>query len=134
MKKRKMVPAVLFAMSLGLTHPALGWDIGCTPGYWKQPQHADSWVTYSPDQTLDQVFGCGGDTTLLEALNANGGGIYALQRHAVAALLNSTAVPNFDYTTDRVKQKFCSALDAATTIESVKNAFEVKNDGTCPLN
>src|SRR5215210_35264 len=29
---------------------------GCTPGYWKQPQHFDSWVVYSPNQLFSSVF------------------------------------------------------------------------------
>ena len=29
---------------------------GCTPGYWKQPQHFDSWVTYSPSTLFSSVF------------------------------------------------------------------------------
>jgi len=122
------------ALVLVLSTAAFAWDVGCTPGYWKQPQHADSWVGYSPEQTLQSVFGCGGSTTLLEALNANGGGLYALQRHAVAALLNAAAVPGFDFTEQQVKDKFCAALTNGATIESLKNKFEAKNDGTCPLN
>ena len=30
---------------------------GCTPGYWKQPQHFDSWVNYSPNMLYSDVFG-----------------------------------------------------------------------------
>ena len=29
---------------------------GCTPGYWKQPQHFDSWVGYTPSQSFEAVF------------------------------------------------------------------------------
>jgi hypothetical protein len=31
---------------------------GCTPGYWKQTQHLDSWLAtgISPNQTLESVF------------------------------------------------------------------------------
>src|SRR6185369_10840368 len=75
--------------------------LGCTLGYWKQSQHFDNWVGYSPTTQLADVFpnsslyGLGG-TTLLDALgfgsNGNGlqGGAKILLRQAVAALLNST--------------------------------------------
>ena len=35
---------------------------GCTPGFWKQPQHFDSWVGFAPDGLLRDVFGV--DVTL----------------------------------------------------------------------
>jgi hypothetical protein len=74
---------------------------GCTPGFWKQDQHFDSWVGFAPGDSFETVFGVdvtlrsGGqgtvdDPTLLDALNANGGGVNALARHAVAALLNAS--------------------------------------------
>ena len=71
------------------------------PGYWKQTQHFDRWVGYTQDQRFDVVFGVdvtlGGfgngptltNPTLIQALNAGGGGHNALARHAVAALLNA---------------------------------------------
>lgn len=51
---------------------------GCTPGYWKQQKHFDSWVNYTPNQTLESVFDVPDvynlDTkTMLQALNFNGG-------------------------------------------------------------
>jgi hypothetical protein len=72
---------------------------GCTPGYWKN--HPESWVGFSPDDLFDDVFdrviiiGAGGqntitDPTLMEALNATGGGVSALARHAVAGILNAS--------------------------------------------
>ena len=74
---------------------------GCTPGFWKQDQHFDSWVGFAPTDSFEAVFGVdvtlrvGGqgtvdDPTLLDALNATGGGVNALARHAVAALLNAS--------------------------------------------
>ena len=52
---------------------------GCTPGFWKQPQHFDSWVGFEPSDSFEDVFGvdvtlkAGGsgrstDPTLLQAL------------------------------------------------------------------
>jgi hypothetical protein len=77
---------------------------GCTPGFWKNNAknwEAVAWLPtgYLPGDSFECVFGVdvmlrgkGKATypapTLLEALDANGGGINALARHAVAALLN----------------------------------------------
>ena len=82
---------------------------GCTPGYWKnnaEKWEAVSWVGYTPGQSFSSVFGrvievkvdkvMVTDPTLLEALSAKGGGINALARHAVAALLNASN-PNISY-------------------------------------
>jgi len=63
---------------------------GLTPGYWKN--HVDAWNGYSPTDDFDFVFGTNAftpDVTLLEALKLKGGGLNALARHAVAALLNA---------------------------------------------
>jgi hypothetical protein len=83
---------------------------GCTPGFWKNnaDKHgASAWVVYSPGDDFNSIFGTDidvrgkgksiiEDPTLLEALGANGGGINALARHAVAALLNISN-PNITY-------------------------------------
>jgi hypothetical protein len=54
----------------------------CTPGFWRQEQHFDSWMGYSSGQSLDTVFGVDapGDDTLLDAARSNGGGERALGR------------------------------------------------------
>ena len=63
---------------------------GCTPGYWKQDQHFDSWVLYTPQTLFSSVFdNAFPGKTLLQVLNLGGGGLNALGRHAVAALLNA---------------------------------------------
>lgn len=113
------------------TPPGGGGDEGCTPGYWKQPQHLDSWEAtgYSPDDSFVDVFGTNryGDITLLEALelrgNRNG---QALARHVVAGLLNSTS-PDVDYfwTTAEVFAAFDAGL---------KDALAEANEAGCPLN
>ena len=68
---------------------------GCTPGYWRQPHHLDSWVPtgYTPSDDFDTVFGTNyfvPDITLLEAIWARGGGYNKLARHGTAALLNAS--------------------------------------------
>jgi hypothetical protein len=120
---------------------------GCTPGYWKNDadkKGAVSWppTGYSPNQTLESVFdvpdALGKDNvTLLEALSTGGGGVDALLRHAVAALLNA-AHPNVDYA--KTSADVISAVNAAlasgnaTTIENLKNDLDKFNNGGCPLN
>ena len=85
---------------------------GCTPGFWKNnadKKGAVAWgpTGYSPSEKFSDVFGvvitvrAGGrrtitDPTLLQALGATGGGVNALARHGVAALLNS-AHPGIAY-------------------------------------
>ena len=67
---------------------------GCTPGFWKN--HPDAWgaTAFTPTTTLGSVFtglpAAYTNTTFLQALSLGGGGLNALLRHAVAALLNST--------------------------------------------
>jgi hypothetical protein len=110
-------------------------DEGCTPGFWKQSQHLDAWVGFAPTDTFEAVFGVDvpGDPSLLQALNARGGGINALERHAVAALLNASS-PDVDYplTVSEVIAKVQAAI-ANGTIEQTKNEFESFNELGCPL-
>lgn len=114
--------------------PPPGTD-GCTPGYWKQPQHVDSWVGYATTDSFDTVFGVDatGDLTLLEALNANGGGENALMRHATAALLNAaSAGVNYPHTVAEVIAEVQTAY-ASGNFELSKDFFEAKNEAFCPL-
>ena len=113
---------------------------GCTPGYWKQSQHFDSWVGYTTGQSFNTVFGgtyFTPDITLLQALGLNGGGLNALTRHAVAALLNASS-GDVDYALEPASAVI-SAYQAAVaggTIESQKNLFDGWNNGVggCPIN
>ena len=112
---------------------------GCTPGYWKQEHHFDSWVGFDPDDSFEDVFGrdVPGDPTLVEALRQGGGGLTALMRHAVAALLNASSpdvdpVPAFD-TTAEVIAAFQAAFDSGD-YSTTKNLFETSNEAGCPLN
>lgn len=122
---------------------------GCTPGYWKQRHHFDSWVAtgYSPNQTLESVFNVPNsygldNVKLSSALGLNGGSgtsgaARILSRAAVAALLNA-AHPDVDY-----------PLTAAEIISLVNNAYasgsrsqmlslasrlDSYNNKGCPLN
>lgn len=110
---------------------------GCTPGYWKQPHHFDSWVGYSPTDDFETVFGVDASFdphTLLDGASRNGGGENALARHAVAALLNaSSGGVNYAYTTADVIAMVQAAY-ATGNFEATKNLFEAQNDTSCPLN
>jgi hypothetical protein len=113
---------------------------GCTPGYWKQTQHFDSWpAPYTPGTDFDTAFGLPagttGNATLLSALhsNGNGNGPGQLMRHGAAALLNA-ANPNvsYFYSVDGVKQ-FVQQAFATNEYESLKNLLAAQNEQTCPL-
>lgn len=109
---------------------------GCTPGYWKQAQHADSWVGYGPDDFYDDVFGVDSsfDGTLLEALQRGGGGEAALGRHAVAALLDAANPDvNYLYSEADVISMVQSAY-ASGEFEAVKNVLAEQNELGCSLN
>jgi len=118
-------------------------DEGCTPGYWKQEQHHDSWVTFSPDQTVGSVFtgaGAYASITLDAALDLGGGaGVEGARRNllraAVAALLNSTGV-YYTMTTAEVIAAVNAALatnDRATML-ALASELDADNNGGCPLN
>ncbi|MFN2106539.1 MAG: hypothetical protein ACK2UJ_16805, partial [Candidatus Promineifilaceae bacterium] len=73
----------------------------CTPGYWKQPHHLDDWppTGLNPTDNFDTTFGVSyfnPDITLLQALQARGGGVNKVARHGTAALLNALH-PSVDY-------------------------------------
>jgi len=103
---------------------------GLTPGYWRQPHHFDAWTTYSPQDSFEQTFGvnASGSPTLLDAVSAGGGGEFALQRHAVAALLNAAnSGIDYAYSEAQVIQIVQQAY-ATGQFESAKNLFEAQNE------
>ncbi|MCB9077864.1 MAG: hypothetical protein H6631_09750 [Anaerolineaceae bacterium] len=120
---------------------------GCTPGYWKQKQHLDSWepTGYSPDQKLNTVFdntGNLGNKSLLKALSFKGGSSIdeakeILLRAGVAAVLNA-AHPDIDYplTTGEAINSVNSALasDDRDTILSLATQLDDYNNLGCNLN
>lgn len=124
---------------------------GCTPGYWKQEKHFDSWVNLLPTDSFFSAFGRiitiqwsekgkpddVTDPSLLQALGAKGGGINALARHAVASLLNTYSLgANFAYPPDYIIDKFNDAVKSGDPdiIEMTKDMFETANESYCPLN
>ena len=74
--------------------------------------------------------------TLLQALEAQGGGVNALARHAVAALLNSSnGGVDSNYTTAQVIAIVQEGIaPGGLTIEQAKNLLAAANEQGCPLN
>ena len=119
---------------------------GCTPGYWKQPHHFDSWpAVVTPDSAYSSVFdriitirvkgeGLVADPTLLQALSALGGKINTAARHSTAAYLNSmTNDVSYDLNSDQVIDNLQQSIDSSdfgTLIEALVSF----NEQGCPLN
>ena len=116
---------------------------GLTPGFWKNnaARHgASAWVGYSPTQTVASVFGSAfgslGSLTLAEALGTGGGGLNALLRHSVAAVLNA-AHPEVDYamTASQIIAAVQSAVSSGgAAIEQLKNQLDANNNAGANLN
>ena len=110
---------------------------GCTPGYWKQSQHFDSYAApYSPTTLFVDAFGVNAfpGMTLRDVMRQGGGGLKALGRHAVAALLNAASDDvEYDRTPAQVINSFANAY-ATGSYEFLKNVFESFNEQGCPLN
>jgi hypothetical protein len=106
---------------------------GCSPGYWKQSQHFDSYNVYSPNTKFSDAFGNNvfGNMTLAQVLSQGGGGIKALGRIMTAALLNTSSVLGYPYSPAQVVTAFNNATPE--TYGSVKATFEALQD-PCPLN
>jgi len=111
---------------------------GCTPGFWKQSQHFDSWTgPFTPDTLFSDVFeDAFPNMTLLEVAQQGGDGLNALGRHTVAALLNA-ASPDVSYdlsvnqVVELVNQVFPGTKSA---YNALKDNFENFNEQGCPLN
>lgn len=108
---------------------------GCTPGYWKQSQHFANWpAPYTPDTPFGSVFSDAfPGATLLDVVSQGGGGLNALGRHTVAALLNGhSGDVAYDMTAADVIAAFNAAY-ASGDYEAQKNIFEGFNEQGCPL-
>ena len=132
---------------------------GCTPGYWKQSQHFGSWTApYTPTNPgatkygepdpadvftvpgslmikVDKVNIVLKDATLLQALNAQGGGVNALARHSAAALLNAASPANYAFSVAEVIAMVNAALASGddTIIENTKDKLAFQNEKGCPF-
>ena len=110
---------------------------GCTPGYWKQKHHFDSWVGFTQSQDYDTVFGVNAfdpNRTLLQALSSGGGKMDRLGRHSVAALLNtSNADVSYGMTSAQVIALVQNAV-ASGDFDFAADQLEALNERGCPLN
>ncbi len=109
---------------------------GCTPGYWKQEQHFDSWPAgYLPSDLFDTYFeDAFPGKTLLQVLSTGGGKLIALGRHTVAALLNAASSGvNYNLTVQNVIDEF-NATFPTTNYGPQKDRFAAFNESGCPLN
>lgn len=104
---------------------------GCTPGFWKQTQHFDSWTApftpFTPGTLFAAVFeNAFPGKTLLQVLGQGGGGLRALGRHTVAALLNAQSPDvKYDLTTQQVIDMFNAVFPGTNTdYETLKDEFE----------
>jgi hypothetical protein len=114
---------------------------GCTPGFWKQPQHFDSWPVALTTTLAGAGFvGTGNDNvTLLAALSFQGGPTLQdakniLMRAAAAAYLNSFAV-DYPLTTAEVVSMVNDALASGdrATILALAATLDANNNLGCPL-
>ena len=109
---------------------------GCTPGYWKQPQHFDSWTApYDPTDLFSAHFeNAFPGMTLLQVLSQGGGGLNALGRHTVSALLNAASADvSYAFSPAEVIAAF-NAVYPGGDYEALKNQFAAENERGCPLN
>jgi cysteine-rich repeat protein len=110
---------------------------GCTPGYWKQTQHFDSWTGYAPGTQFSSVFeNAFPGKTLVQVLGGGGGSLDALGRHVVAALLNTSSG---DVNYGQTQQDIINAFNAVypgtdAEYEALKNSLAADNERGCPLN
>jgi Domain of unknown function DUF11 len=110
---------------------------GCTPGYWKQPQHFVNWTApYDPTDLFSAHFeNAFPNKTLLQVLSQGGGGLNALGRHTVAALLNAASADvDYLFTAQQVINQFNAVFPGTDEqYEALKNTFLVENERGCPL-
>jgi len=116
---------------------------GCSHGFWKQTQHFPDWT---PPHDPEDLFAETGSEellfedafpgrTLLNVLRLKGGGLNALGREVVAALLNA-ASPNVNYalSVDAVIRMFNDVFPRGDLEYSeLQNIFEEFNHEGCPL-
>ena len=111
---------------------------GCTPGYWRQWHHFDSWTApYTPSTPFSDVFDDAfPGKTLSEVANNSGGALDTLGFHTVAALLNAASPEvNFAFTTQEVIDKFNAVYPGTDDdYNDLKDEFDEANNAGCPLN
>jgi len=119
---------------------------GCTPGFWKQSQHFDSWVDFAPGDLVGGVFNqatsATSGSTLLEALSFMGGpepddAEQILMRAAVAAILSATSPDvNYPSTVAEIISSVNTAIASGVrdTMLALATVIDLDNNRSCPLN
>jgi len=105
---------------------------GCGQGYWKN--HVEAWPAgYAPDDLFGDIFeDAFPGKTLYQVLWQGGGGVRALGRHAVAALLNAAADDiHYRFTEREVVGMFDDAVSEGGHVEWTKRRFELNNELGC---
>ena len=123
---------------------------GCTPGFWKNNavnKNAVSWTVEDPEDKFNDVFSTSisvslpmqvtvFDPSLLDALNAIGGGTDVAASHCVAAKLNAeNGIVNYPESVAEVIKQCSDALNSenAALIEATKNEKEANNELFCNI-
>ena len=129
---------------------------GCTPGFWKNngdKNSASAWCDlFTPSMRISDVFmlneplvisGKGRSTitdpVLLQALGANGGGVNAMIRHGVAAMLNACSecvnYPNNNpWEIIMMIEDALNGAPGAYTVDELHAMFASWNEAGCPIN
>jgi len=109
---------------------------GCTPGYWRQSKSIVNWpAPYLPTTPFGSVFADAfPGKTLREVVALGGGGVNALGRHAVAALLNAASGQvTYGLSVADVIAGFNAAYASGDYV-TFKDQLELLNEAGCPLN
>jgi hypothetical protein len=117
---------------------------GCTPGYWRQAQHFDSYAGtgVTPTTTFQSKFTIPASFQIpnlswVQALeyNGNSNGIEALIRHAAAGYLNAGKL-TYGMTQAQVVALFNQAAATGTkaAMNAAKDTLNRLNEQGCPLN
>jgi len=122
--------------------PVIVANQGCSPGYWKNHTGAGKWPSpYSPTQQFSAVFeNAFPGQTLQQVLANGGGGLNALGRQVVSALLNAQKLgaSNYGMTAAQVISAFNGVFpgsaSAYTTLQNQLEAMTDVNGRVCPLN
>jgi len=132
------VGALLIFYNRFVPPPPPGGGQGCTPGYWKQSQHYDSYpAPYTFDTQFSAVFkDAFPGLTLQQVMSLGGGGLEALGRHTVAALLNAASSGvSYDLSVAQVIAGFNNVYPGTKNAYTTqKDIFAGFNEQGCPLN
>jgi len=123
---------------------------GCSPGFWKQ--HPTLWdsnpannipgITDFTTALFNTVFGVtsaqsglANSVTLEQALQTGGGGVIALDRHVVSALLASESITGYPFTRTTLIAAYKDAVGShlTWTVSSLSDKLESLED-PCPFN